>query len=81
VELHYNKTKNNDNTLKQHVLLVLLLFALSGVVILKNDDKKKNTKKRERKLTFEVLAFAHSTSSWLAPPLSTLLKVLPSLGF
>jgi len=32
-------------------------------------------KEMERKLTFEVLA---STSSWPTPPLSTLLKALPS---
>ncbi len=48
-----------------------------------NDNGKwtqKTTMERERKLTFKVLTSTHSASSWLTPPLSTLLKVLPSSG-
>ncbi len=57
--------------------VIIVLFTLW---VTPKKPKKKTTMERERKLTFKVLTSAHSASSWLTPPLSTLLKVLPSSG-
>ncbi len=65
--------------------VVVVLFVL-WVTLQKNKKKTtmesghKKQKKGRESFTFKVLTSTRFASSWLAPPLSTLLKILPSSG-
>jgi len=77
IELHCNKTKNNDNALKQHILLLLLLFALSGSLTQKKWRHKKNTQKKGEEaylqgpclyMLYKLLALSSPLHTFESPP-------------